>query len=185
MGKKQKSSGTLPSKKAVKAFRQVEPVLRPLLELFAVVDDVMSEPDAFEADKIKKSLGRVYREWRDNTRPALDPEFDRQQYRHDMKKRKKKGSTPLGRERLAAGSLPSSTDRKQTSGKSRSKSAENESTSVSPSAKRARSDDRASGGRSTKKSRSESGAGSHSESGKGSGSGLKSKASARSRKKKD
>lgn len=184
MSKKSKDSGTLPSKKARKAFKQVEPVMRPLLELFAVVDDVMTEHDAFEPGQIHKSLGRVYREWRDNTRPALDSEFDRERYRHDMKSRKKKG-TPLGRERPATAARISSTDQKRISGKSLKSSDESESGSAKRSVKDARSESRASSGHSKKKKRSASGAASHSASESDSAPGSKNRATARSQKKKD
>lgn len=52
-------------------------VYRALCGLFAVADDVFSEPDAFE--KAKTSLGRCYREWQ-LTREVLDPGFDRKKY---------------------------------------------------------------------------------------------------------
>lgn len=83
-----KKSKTRKLAKANKALRKVEPVMLPLLDLFSVVDDVMDEPNAFAPETIHKSLGRIYRVWLD-TREALDPDFDRAKYRHDMKKRAK------------------------------------------------------------------------------------------------
>lgn len=185
MSSKRKKSGTLPSKKVLKAYKQVEPVMRPLVELFAVVDDVMTEHDAFDDKQIKKSLGRIYREWRDNTRPALDSEFDRERYRHEMKGHRKKKGTPLGKERLASGSLTRSTDQKQTSDKSQSESARGESASAKRSAKDVRSDAPVSSGRSKKKNRSVSGEASRSGRGKDSASGSKKKGTPGSQKTKD
>lgn len=179
MSKKRKKSGTLPSKKARKAFKQVEPVMRPLLELFASVDDVMSEHNAFSESSIHKSLGRIYRQWMD-TREALDPGFDRERYRHEMKAGKKKGKSPLGRKPLAEVSPSSSTDRRSISEKSQKKSARSENASASRSAKAAPSDDLASGGRSTKKNRSGYGVASRSAKGKGSVSGSKQRDTTRS-----
>jgi hypothetical protein len=46
----------------------------PLLELFAVVDDVFTEHDAMAADKRRMTLGRIYEQWK-RTRAQLDPEF--------------------------------------------------------------------------------------------------------------
>lgn len=184
MGKKQKDSGTLPNKKDMKALQRMSPVMRPLLEMFAVVDDVMTEHDAFAPGQIHKSLGRIYRGWLDS-REALDPEFDRERYRHEMKGRKKAPTTPLGRELRASGSLRSSTDPRQTSEKSPKKSGKNGKRSAKRSVEGAPSADRASSGHSKKKSRSASGEASHSESVSGSGSGSKKRATPRSPKAKD
>lgn len=131
-------------RKTLRAYRRVEPVMRPLLELFATVDDVMSEADAFEPGNIHKSLGRIYREWLE-TREALDPEFDRARYRHEMKSRPKK--SPLGRP--VKGSSTSSTGRTSTSDKSRKKTGRTEKPSAGRSATTARSSGSASGSRST------------------------------------
>ena len=62
------------------AYRQVEHVMMPLLELFAVTDDVFTEVDAFSAEKRQASLGRIYRQWK-RTRKSLDPDFDPKMYR--------------------------------------------------------------------------------------------------------
>lgn len=62
----------------------MERTLEPLTGLFAVVDDVFEEPDAFAPNRIHASLGRIYREWLD-AREALDPDFDRARYRQAMK----------------------------------------------------------------------------------------------------
>lgn len=50
-----------------------------LLDLFATVDAVFVEPDAFDQDNMKKSMGRIYRTWK-RARSALDPEFDPKNY---------------------------------------------------------------------------------------------------------
>jgi hypothetical protein len=184
MPKKQNDSGTLPNKKDIKALQRMRPVMSPLLELFAAVDDVMTEHDAFAPEAIHKSLGRIYRSWLD-TREALDPEFDRDRYRHDMKGRKKTPTTPLGRELRASGSLRFSTDPKPISGESRKKSGKNGKRSAKRSAGAASSDSPASSGHSKKKSRSVSGEESHKESVSGSGSGSKKRDTPRSPKTKD
>jgi hypothetical protein len=49
-------------------------VCGPLLELFAVVNDVFTEDDALMATKRKMSLGRIYEQWK-RTRDAMDPDF--------------------------------------------------------------------------------------------------------------
>lgn len=61
------------------AFKQAEHVLMPLLDLFAAVDDIFTEPDAFSPEKQRMALGRTYRQWK-KTRAALDPTFDAKQY---------------------------------------------------------------------------------------------------------
>lgn len=47
----------------------------PLLEMFAMLDDVFTEDDALSAEKRQMSLGRVYEAWK-RTRAALDPDWD-------------------------------------------------------------------------------------------------------------
>lgn len=42
----------------------LEAAVRPLLELFSVVDDVFTEADAFNADKRRQGYGRIYRAWK-------------------------------------------------------------------------------------------------------------------------
>ena len=58
---------------------QANPVMLPLLDLFAVVDDVLTIEDAFSQEHIKKSLGRIHREWK-KCRGSIDPEFDPKRY---------------------------------------------------------------------------------------------------------
>lgn len=156
---KRKASGTVPSKKTLRAFQRTEHVMLPLLDLFATVDDVMTEAGAFEPEHIHKSLGRVYRSWLD-TREALDPEFDRDRFRHDMKGRPRSTLTPLGRKRPVQEARKSSTETTQISEKSRRESAKNEKRSAKKSVQGARSGTPASGGRLPKKRSSESGVGS-------------------------
>lgn len=162
--------------------RSVEDVWISLLEMFATVDDVMTEAGAFDPDHIHKSLGRIYRQWL-NSRETLDPEFDRARYRHNMKNRKKAPQrTPLGREQPASTQPRSSTARMLTSGKKQKPSAKPEKSSARRSAKAAKSGKRASGGRSTERNPSESGAGSRSGSATDSESGSGERASRRSQK---
>lgn len=131
-----------------------ENVWIPLLELFATSDDVFSEPDAFAPKQIHHSLGRLYRSWLD-TREALDPDFDRERYRFDMKKSAspKKGTTPLGRKRPAKERRTSSTGRTLTSAKNPSVNAASGKSAARKSAKGVRSDRNASGGQSKTQSR--------------------------------
>lgn len=57
----------------------------PLLELFAMVDDVFTEDDALDPSKRQMSLGRIYEQWK-RTRAALDPGWD-----HDARPRRRLG----------------------------------------------------------------------------------------------
>lgn len=182
MAKKKDKKGKKPKKS--KHEPGVEAVWIALLECFAAVDDVMTEHDAFAPGTIHKSLGRIYRQWLDS-REVLDPDFDREKYRHDMKQRTKARTarSPLGRELPASTSRTSSTDRTSISEKSRKPSAPSEKPSAKASASTtARSAKSASTGASNTKSRSASGAASRSGSGKGSGSGSSKRATARSQK---
>lgn len=97
MGKKRKA--TKPSVKKLRRSRIYEaaPATVALAELFAVVDDVMTEEDAFSAQHIKKSMGRINRQWK-LTRAQLDPDFDPKRYPKRPRKRKKPKGTV--RERL-------------------------------------------------------------------------------------
>lgn len=52
--------------------------------MFSVLDDVFEEEDAFSHEKIKTSLGRIYREWK-RIRTILDPDFDPHRYNHKRK----------------------------------------------------------------------------------------------------
>lgn len=54
-----------------------------LLSLFSVVDDVMTESDAF--DKIPLGFKRIYREWK-QVRKLLDQEFDASLYKDPTQK---------------------------------------------------------------------------------------------------
>lgn len=47
----------------------------PLLELFALVDDVFTEDDAMSPEKRQIGMGRIYEQWK-RTRAALDPTWD-------------------------------------------------------------------------------------------------------------
>lgn len=106
-----------------------------LLGLFAVVNDVMEEPDAFSDEKLKPSLGRIYREWL-NARSQLDPEFDKERFRHQMKS-SKSSHTP-NRKPLASASQNSSTGTTKTSAKSGSRSGSTGKRTASRSARNAR-----------------------------------------------
>lgn len=135
-----RSKGRL-GKKTIKA---IEPALIPMCELFASVDDVFTEPEAFSKENIHKSLGRCYRAWL-KARTDLDPEFDPERYRQKIKKRKavRTGlSVPP-----ASTSQRSSTGRTSISEKSQKQSAKSVRESVKPSARRAKSNGRASNGR--------------------------------------
>lgn len=125
----------------------------PLLEMFAVVDSVFEEDNAFSHEHINHSLGRCYRAWLD-ARDALDPDFDRQKYRHDMKQksREKASLTKLGAKKFspsqaAKGSPTSSMGQPSTSEKKTRKTKSEEKRRVEKSASSARSDGRASNGR--------------------------------------
>jgi hypothetical protein len=130
-------------RRARKAFKAVEPVLVPLLELFADVDEVFAEQGAFDPGNIHKSLGRIYRSWLD-TRESLDSGFDREKYRQEMKR-------PSSRMGLtvppASGSPKRSTARTSTSDKNPKKTAKREKPSAKKSATGARSGGSASRGR--------------------------------------
>lgn len=63
-----------------------EEVIIPLLSMFAMVDDVFTEQDAFDEVKRKIGYGRIYREWLE-VREKLDPEFDKAEYRRIVKMR--------------------------------------------------------------------------------------------------
>lgn len=66
-------------------------VMIALLEMFSVVDDVLTEEDAFDANKLQAGMGRIYRQWM-RTRTVLDPNFDKTKYQHGTRsKRPAKG----------------------------------------------------------------------------------------------
>lgn len=44
------------------------------------MDEVFAEDGAFDRENVYKSLGRIYREWKD-ARTALDPGFDAAEWR--------------------------------------------------------------------------------------------------------
>ena len=48
----------------------------PLLEFFSVATDVFTEDNALSPEARQKSLGRLYRAWKD-AMSVLDPQFDR------------------------------------------------------------------------------------------------------------
>jgi hypothetical protein len=137
--------GKLPStsKKARKAIKVCEPVLLPLLDLFADVDEVFADEGAFDGAHLHKSLGRIYRSWL-NTREALDPDFDRERYRNRMKKRPVRTGLTVP---PVSGSRKRSTAPASISEKNRKKTVKPEKSSASPSVRRVRSDGSASRGR--------------------------------------
>lgn len=51
----------------------------PLAAMFAVVDDVFTEEDAFQMDKMKAGFGRIYRQWK-SSREMIDPDFKSGRY---------------------------------------------------------------------------------------------------------
>lgn len=73
-----------PSTRARKTGRQPLPyrvkcliaATGPLLEFFSVATDVFTEDNALAPDARQKSLGRLYRAWKD-AMEVLDPSFDR------------------------------------------------------------------------------------------------------------
>lgn len=121
---------------ARRTLEDLDPVLVPLLELFADVDEVFAEAGAFEPQNIHKGLGRIYRSWL-STREKIDPDFDPEKYRERMKKKppRRTGLTvpPVSESRKR------STDRQPTSEKSRKRNAKPEKSSAKKSARRARS----------------------------------------------
>lgn len=125
-----------------RAMKRVEPIVVPLTELFAVVDDVFTEEGAFTQEHIKKSLGRIHREWK-KTRAALDPEFDPKDY----EKRPRTVATSGSQSPLATALQRSSTGRKRISEPSRNPKGKSGKRSASRSAKDAPSSGRASRGR--------------------------------------
>jgi hypothetical protein len=113
-------SGLNLSKRGVrwlKALKRVRHEMIPLLELFAICDDVFTEADAFDKEYVYKSLGRIHRQWKE-TRAALDPDFDPESYPKRPRSRKR----GVVRKGLALDSLISSMGTTSTSGKSRKKS---------------------------------------------------------------
>jgi hypothetical protein len=52
------------SQPAVSSTELLAAAIAPLLELFAVVEDVFTEEDALAAEKRATSLGRIYRQWK-------------------------------------------------------------------------------------------------------------------------
>lgn len=156
MPKKRKTSTTIANQVEMnQASRVLAPVLLPLLELFSETDCVFTEEGAFSQEHIRKSLGRLHRQWK-RTRAQLDPEFNPSNYE---KKPRLVGTNPHSR--LASDSTSrSSTAPTKTSEKSRRTTDKSERTKPGRSAKDARSRSDASGTRSNGKSRSGSGAGS-------------------------
>lgn len=60
-----------------------------LYALLATVDDVFTEEGAFSEEHIRKSLGRIYRQWK-KTRAELDPDFNPEDYPKRARARKKR-----------------------------------------------------------------------------------------------
>lgn len=73
----------------IKQARAIIYSVRPLLELFAVVDAVFTEEDALTTHK-QVTLGRIYEEWK-RCRTALDPDFDVKSYEPLKQKVKRRG----------------------------------------------------------------------------------------------
>lgn len=128
-----------------RGVQDAAPVLIPLLELFGTVDDVFTTEEAFGSDNIHKSLGRIYREWKE-VRGKLDPAFNPDDYPKKPRRKKAVGGVRKG---LHVSDSPTpSTARTSISGKSQKTSGKPEKRSAKASAERARSSGRASGGRS-------------------------------------
>lgn len=91
--KKQREKLKKQKKLARKIANETDPAVRlalctaPLLELFAVVDDVMTEDDAFDTAKLKAGFGRIYRGWK-SSRQQIDEGFNAHQ-RGRVKSKKK------------------------------------------------------------------------------------------------
>src|ERR1700738_697062 len=56
-------------------------LLRTLLEHFFAADDVFTETDAFEPNKLRMSYGRLYRAWK-QARLMMDPDFQKQEVKY-------------------------------------------------------------------------------------------------------
>lgn len=56
-----------------------------------MVDDVFTEPDAFQSAKMRVTLGRIYEQWK-RTRKAMDPGFDHRRYKHKEVQRRRLGN---------------------------------------------------------------------------------------------
>lgn len=107
----------------IQRYVEIEPALVPLCEMFAVVDDVFTEEGAFQQEHIRKSLGRIHRQWK-RTRSALDPDFNPESYpkrpRTVRKGLRVGGKTGRSTNSPSAKERPtSSTGKKSTSGKKR------------------------------------------------------------------
>lgn len=69
-------------RRARKMQSTIDPALRlayatrPLLGLFAVVNDVFEEDDAFDSEHMRMGFARIYREWK-KVREAFDPDWKR------------------------------------------------------------------------------------------------------------
>lgn len=125
-----------------KALRLVQPVVVPLCDLFATCDSVFTEEGAFSDEHIKKSLGRIFRTWKE-TRAALDPEFNPSDYERRPRRAGQNPQSPL-----VTGSQKPSMVQRRTSEKNPKQSEKSERRTASRSAKGARSAGRASHGRS-------------------------------------
>ena len=112
---------TKPSAKKLRrsAIYEHAPATVALAELFAVCDDVFTEEDAFSNEHIKKSLGRIHREWK-KTRGKLDPDFDPKRYPKRPRRATEQPISSMGL-KLTSGSNPKT--RKKPGKQSRKKSA--------------------------------------------------------------
>lgn len=71
-------------------YEHLRRLVQPLLEMFSVLDDVFTEEDAFSNEKIKTSLGRIYRAWK-KVRTIMDPDFDSERWRHNRRRKGMRG----------------------------------------------------------------------------------------------
>ena len=124
----------------------------PLWEMFAEEDAVFTTEGAFDHEHIRKSLGRLHRQWK-RTRAALDPEFDPANY----ERRPRLVVKHLSSRHASDSTQSSSTGRTPTSGRSRRTTERSERMKPERSAKDARSKSGASGVRSRGRRRTESG----------------------------
>lgn len=85
LSKKKRKKLKKDRKLARKIAKELDPAVvlalstQPLLELFAVVDDVMTETDAFDPAKMKAGFGRIYRGWK-SSRQQIDEGFNASQW---------------------------------------------------------------------------------------------------------
>lgn len=92
MGKKRKKAKSSPTPE-----HRVDALIAattPLLELFAVADDVFSEDGAMAPENRQKGMGRIYRAWV-KARSDIDPDFsaEREGKRQKSEKAQRAGKT--------------------------------------------------------------------------------------------